>query len=376
MRIVGRLLTLAVIVLTVSPIISAVAKNESIVLVGTYTDASSKGIYASRLESQTGSLAPLRLVAEINNPSFLAVHPYRKYVYAVGEDNAGTVTAFSVASKGGLQRLNTVSSKGADPCHLAFDRTGQWLFVAKYSSGSVAVLPVRSDGTLGEAVGFSQHEGASVHPQRQSGPHAHSVNISSDNRFLMVNDLGLDKTLVYRFDSKSGDLTLEPASLDAVPGSGPRHMTFSPDGRFIWVLHELSSTVSAASFEGSSGIPRELQTLSALPAGFTGSNSGAEIAVHPNGRFLYSSNRGHDSIAVFSIDPETGRLRPESWTATGGRTPRNFAIDPTGNFLLVANQDSENIVTFSIDRATGALNRQGTAVDAPKPVSIVFVPEQ
>lgn len=350
------------------------AADEWTVFVGTYTRSASKGIYALRFDAGSGQLYPLGLAAETSNPSFLAAHPNGKFLYAVGEDEVGTVSAFSIEPGLKLQLLNRVSSHGRAPCHLGLDHAGKWLFVANYDCGSVAVLPVRDDGSLGESVTAVQDRGSSVNRQRQAGPHAHSVNISPDNRFLLVNDLGLDETRVYHFDPTTGSLTPNhPGNLRASPGSGPRHLTFSPDGRFVWVLNEMSATVTAASYSAS-GTLRELQTLSALPEGFVGSNSGAEIVAHPNGRFLYSSNRGHDSIVLFSVDSETGLLEARQWTPSGGRAPRNFTIDPSGSYLLAVHQDSDTVMVFNIDPTHGVLQPCGRPVESPVPVSIVFVP--
>jgi 6-phosphogluconolactonase len=366
-----------VLALASMPMLAFLSKGkELIVYVGTYTQKNSKGIYAYRFDAATGSLTPIGLVAETANPSFLAVHPNKRYLYAVGEGSTGSVSAFSLDRETGkLQALNTVSAKGNGPCHLSFDQTGKWLFVANYGSGSIAALPVQSDGKLGEASAFVQHSGSSVDAGRQKGPHAHSVDVSPDNRFLLVSDLGLDQALVYRFDAAKGTLIPnQPPSAKVTPGSGPRHLAFGRKGEFVYVLNEMTSTVTALRYDKRRGSMEEVQTLSALPVGFSGNSSGAEILVHPGGRFLYSSNRGHDSIAVFSIDPKTGLLKSVDWVPTQGKTPRNFAIDPSGNFLLAANQNSDNITVFRIDQTSGALTAIGNVRDIPSPVSLVFVP--
>jgi 6-phosphogluconolactonase len=349
--------------------------REWIVYVGTYTQKNSKGIYAYRFDATTGGLKPIGLVAEATNPSFLAVHPNQRYLYAVGEESKGSVSSFSLDRETGkLKALNTVSAKGNGPCHLSFDRSGRWLFVANYGSGSIAALPVESDGTLKEASAFVQHAGSSADPGRQTSPHAHSVNVSPDNRFLLVSDLGLDQALVYRFDAAKGTLAPnEPPAAKIAPGSGPRHLAFGSKGEFVYVLNEMASTVTTLRYDKRRGSLQEAQTLSALPAGFSGTSSGAEILVHPGGRFLYSSNRGDDSIAVFSIDQKSGLLKAVDWTSTQGKTPRNFAIDPTGNFLLAANQNSNNIAVFRIDQTSGTLTAIGNVQDISSPVSLVFV---
>ena len=350
------------------------AVREWIVYVGTYTRQTSKGIYAYRFEGATGKLTPIGLAVETSNPSFLAVHPNQRFVYAVGEGSTGITSAFAIEpGTGKLKLLNSVSSKGNGPCHVAFDKTGKWIFVANYGSGSIAAFPVRADGTLGEASASIQHSGSSVDTRRQEGPHAHSVNISPDNRFLVATDLGLDETLVYRFDLSKGALTPnDPPFAKSAAGLGPRHFTFSPNGKFAYVVNEMKSSVTAFSYDKSRGTLKEIQTLSALPDNFSGSNSGAEIVIHPDGQFLYSSNRGHDSIAVFGVDPKSGLLKPSTWIATGGKTPRSFAIDPTGRYLFAANQNSDSVVVFRIDQTTGGLRATGGVLEVPSPVSVVF----
>ena len=337
--------------------------------IGTYTRGASKGIYAARFDEKTGKLTSLGLAAETSNPSFLAVHPNQRFLYAANENPQGTVSAFAIEpATAHLKLLNTVSSKGSGPCHVELDRAGQFLFAANYNSGSVTVFPVRENGTLGEASKSVQHSGSGANPQRQEGPHAHSANVAPDNRFVLVLDLGLDQIMAYSRQLNIGATTIMN------PGSGPRHMAFRADGKFAYVLSELTATVTAFRYDGRTGSLDELQTISTLPANYTGPKSGAEIAIHPSGRFLYASNRGHDSIAIFRVDPEKGTLSATGHVPTQGKTPRNFAIDPSGAFLLAANQDSGSIVEFRIDQKTGALAPTGAALAVPFPVSIVFAP--
>jgi 6-phosphogluconolactonase len=339
------------------------------VFIGTYTRGTSKGIYAARFDDKTGKLTSLGLAAGTSNPSFLALHPNQRFLYAANENAQGTVSAFAIdATTGRLKLLSIVSSKGSGPCHVELDRSGQFLFAANYNSGSVAVFPVRENGTLGEASKSVQHSGSSANPQRQEGPHAHSANIAPDNRFVLVLDLGLDQIMAYSRQLNIGATT----KMD--PGSGPRHMAFRADGKFAYVLSELTSTVTAFHYDGRTGTLDELQTVSTLPASYSGPRSGAEIAIHPSGKFLYASNRGYDSIALFRIDPDKGTLTAAGHIPTQGKTPRNFAIDPTGAFLLAANQDSGTIVEFRIDQKTGALAPTGIGLQVPFPVSIVFAP--
>jgi 6-phosphogluconolactonase len=362
---------------------AAQAPDDWIMYVGTYTRAPSKGIYAYRFKGATGEVTPIGtagLAAETENPSFLAVHPNQRFLYAVNEisryegHDAGSVSAFSIdRASGTLTLLNRAASRGGGPCHVSIDRSGKWLFAANYGGGSVAAFPVHDDGTLGEASAFFQHAGASVNKARQSGPHAHGAVVSPDNRFVLVPDLGLDRVFTYRLDPAAGGLAPgEPGFAAIAPGSGPRHVAFRPDGKFAYVLKEMLSAVVAFRYDARRGTLAELQTLSTLPEGFSGESSGAEIATHPSGRFLYASNRGHDSIAIFRIDPAKGTLTPVDRVSTQGKTPRSFAIDPSGRFLIAANQNSGTLVIFRIDQATGALTATETAVQVPFPVSVVF----
>jgi 6-phosphogluconolactonase len=347
--------------------------------VGTYTNQQSKGIYAYHFQT-SGKFTPIGLVAETSSPSFLAVDHNQKFVYAANElttyegKPAGSISAFAIdAATGHLKLLNKVSSKGSGPCHVSFDETGKWLFAANYFGGSLAVFPVHEDGSLGEASAFIQHTGSSVDPQRQSGPHAHSAYISPGNRFVLVDDLGLDRVVVYRLDAATGTLTPnDPPFAKLAPGSGPRHLAFGKDGKFVYVLSEMAATVTAFSYNAGAGSLTQTQTISMLPGDYTGPKSGAEIFVHPNGKFLYASNREHNSIAIFRIDPGSGALTAAGRVSTQGKTPRNFAIDPTGAFLLAANQDSGSIVVFRIDQATGALTPTGDILNVASPVCIVF----
>lgn len=357
------------------------APTDRIMYVGTYTRAPSKGIYAFRLHAN-GELTPIGaagLAAETENPSFLAVHPNQRFLYAVNEvsryggQEAGSVSAFAIdGATGALTLLNRVSSRGGGPCHLSIDATGRWLFVANYGGGSVAAFPLQQDGKLGEASAFFQHAGSSVNKARQSGPHGHAVTVSPDNRFVLAADLGLDRVFTYRIDPAAGGLAPgDPPFAAIAPGSGPRHLAFRPDGQFVYVLSEMLSQVVALRYDAARGALAGAQTYSTLPEGFSGENSGAEIAAHPSSKFLYASNRGHDSIASFRIDAATGSLTPLEHVSTQGKTPRNFAIDPSGRFLIAANQNSGTVVVFRIDQETGRLAPTGSA-PVPSPVCLVF----
>jgi 6-phosphogluconolactonase len=355
------------------------ADQRFFVYLGTYTGgkSSSKGIYVARFHAGTGELSEPELAAEITNPSFLALHPSRPLLYAVGETGGpqgGTVSAFAIdRASGRLKLLNQASSRGGGPCHVAVDRTGRYVLVVNYGTGSVAVLAIRDDGSLGDSTAFVQHSGSSVNPKRQQGPHAHSVNLSPDNRFAIVADLGLDQVLVYRFDASSGSLQPnDPPFARVAPGAGPRHFTFHPSGRFAYVINELASTVTAFNWDARRGVLSEIQTISTLPKDFSGENYTAEVVVHPNGRFLYGSNRGHDSIAVFSIDRQ-GKLTFIETTPTQGSFPRNFALDPTGRWLLAANQRSDNVVLFRVDPKTGRLSPANRTIRVGSPVCVRFL---
>jgi 6-phosphogluconolactonase len=353
------------------------AKGEYIVYAGTYTGpGKSKGIYAWRFHPANGKVTAIGLVGETASPSFLAVHPNRKFLYAVNEvsnfegKRTGSVSAFAMdTSTGHLKLLNTVSSRGDGPCHLAVDPSGKWLFAANYGGGSVAEYPVHDDGTLGDASAFVQHAGSSVNRQRQAGPHAHSTVLSPDGKSVYVADLGLDQILSYKVGGLAPN---DPPYIKIAQGAGPRHLAFTPNGRYAYVITEMTASVVAFRYEG--GKFEELQTLPTVePAA---NISGAEIAVHPNGKFVYSSTRGANTIAVFAIDADKGTLTPVERVPSGGKTPRNFAIDPTGAYLFAANQDSDNVVVFRIDAKTGKLTPTGDVLDAFAPVCIAFVPAQ
>jgi len=356
-------------------------QTKYVVYVGTYTvKTASKGIYAYQFDATTGKLTPMGLAGDSTSPAFLALHPNGRFLYAANEvgdyqgQKSGAVSAFAIdPASGKLTLLNQLASRGASPCQLSLDKTGKHVLVANYYGGSVIVYPVLADGSLGEATAFIQHQGHSVNPQRQEGPHAHMIEVAPSGKFALTSDLGLDELLVYRYDATKGSLAPnDPPYAKVTPGAGPRHFVFDPSGRFVYLLNEMASSVTTFSYQADGGVLHELQTVSALPKGFSGQSTAAEIAVHPSGRFLYTSNRGHDSIAVFAIDPEKGTLTTVGSVPSGGKTPRNFAIDPTGSYLLAANQNSDNIVVFKIDAASGNLTPTGQELATPTPVCIVF----
>ena len=353
-----------------------------LVYVGTYTRGESEGIYRYSLDSATGRLSYLGVTSGVVNPSFLAIHPNRRFLYAVGESSnfggqkSGAVNAFSISPKDGqLTPLNQQPSGGPGPCHLVVDRSGKNVLVANYGGGSVSAIPIGDDGRLGKPSAFIQHEGSSVNPRRQQGPHAHSINLDAANRFAFVADLGLDKILVYRFDADKGTLVPNrPPFASVKAGSGPRHFAFHTSGQFAYVINELASTVTAFAYHADRGVLESIQSVSTLPEGFSETNSTAEVQVHPSGKFLYGSNRGHDSIAVYTIDPNSGVPQFVAARSTRGKTPRNFGIDPTGNWLLAANQGSDNVVVFRIDRQTGDLSPTENEVKVSMPVCVKMMP--
>lgn len=355
--------------------------GEHFVYFGTYTGTKSKGIYVSRFNDNTGKLSEPELVAETKSPNFLALDPAGKFLFAVGEMNntpekRGAVSAFKRDTKTGkLTLLNQQLSGGNGPCHVSVDATGKTLLVANYGSGSIASLPVKTDGSLGEAVTTIQHTGSSVNPKRQTGPHAHFIIPSPDNRFALTCDLGLDKVLAYPLDAVAAKLATNNSTFAAVaPGAGPRHHAFSVDGKFVYVINELKLTVSVFTYDAKTAAMAEVQTLSTLPADYvaTEKDSCAEIMVHPSGKFVYGSIRGHDSIAVFAADSKTGKLTLVQNESTQGKTPRHFAIDPSGRWLLAENQNSDSVVVFSIDAASGKLKPMGQTITVGSPVCAVF----
>jgi 6-phosphogluconolactonase len=349
--------------------------------VGTYTKSDSKGIYVFRYDAASGKTVSLGVAAETSNPSFLAADPTHRRLYAVNEvanykgQTSGAVSAFDVDHKTGkLSLLNETASRGADPCYIALDKTGKFVLVANYTSGNLAVFPLADNGSLTESSAFVQHHGKGINPERQEGPHAHWIETTPDNRFAIAADLGLDELLVYHFDAAHGTLTPNsPPFGKAEAGSGPRHIAIQRDAKFVYAINELNSSVTSFSFDSRSGVLHLVQTVSTLPQGFTKQNDGAEIHLHPNGKFLYASNRGDDSIVVFSVDKSTGHLNMVGRFPTQGKTPRNFEIDPTGSRLLVANEDSNTIVVFQIDGQSGQLSPTGEVLSVPSPVSILFV---
>ena len=366
--------------------------SETRVYVGTYTEAirfgtgeifqgKGEGIHIFRLDRETGALEEIDVARGVKNPSFLCLSSDARFLYSVNElktddgRDGGMVSAFSVdPAAGSLKFLNTQPTRGGDPCHVTMDSQGTHVVVANYTGGSIAVYPIESDGRLGAASSFVQHEGSSVNKNRQAGPHAHSGVFDAESRFLHVPDLGQDKVVCYRYDGANGRVSEEAAaSLSIDPGAGPRHLVFSPDGRFAYVINELSSTITICRHEPSSGAMSSVGSVSTLPPDFDGESSCADIHMHPTGRYLYASNRGHDSIAIFRRDASSGALEMIGHEPTQGLVPRNFVLDREGSLMLVANQSSDNIVPFKIDASTGLLRPTGAITRVGTPVCVTIV---
>jgi 6-phosphogluconolactonase len=371
------------VVTSLAPRAAAQDAEGVVVYIGTSTSPKSQGIYVTRMDAKTGALGAPQLAVEARNPNFLAFHPSHKFLYACAEltDAAGAksggVAAFAIdAGSGKLTPLNQQPSGGRGPCYVAVDKTGKNVLVANFGSGSVACIPIADDGKLKEPSSVVQHEGGSkVVPKRQDGPHAHWINTDPDNRFALAADLGLDKVMVYRLDAGKGTLAANDAPAGvAAPGAGPRHLAFHPNGKIVYLINELDDTVTAFHYDATRAALTAFQTVPTLPADFAekDKNTTAEVVVHPSGKFLYGSNRGHNSIALFAIDGE-GRLTPKGHTPTQGETPRNFAIDPSGRFLLAANQRSDNVVVFQVNQETGELTPTGSKIEVGAPVCIRFL---
>ncbi|WP_169980396.1 lactonase family protein [Tautonia rosea] len=357
-------------------------ENEPVqIYVGTYTESDDQGINLLEMDPDSGQITLKGVVATTENPSFLALHPSKPLLYAVNEvgqyegESSGAISAFRIDPEAGkLTLINQQSSKGGAPCHIIVDSEGKNVLIANYSGGNVAVLPIEADGSLGEANAVA-HEGSGPNPRRQEGPHAHSINLDATERFAVAADLGIDKYLVYRFDPESHSLTPnDPPASSVQPGAGPRHFDFHPSNRIAFGINELDSTVTAFRFDSEAGTLTETQTVTTLPPDSDISNSTADIHVHPSGKFLYGSNRGHNSIAMFRIDEKAATLTPIGHQSTGGSTPRNFVIDPSGRFLLAANQATGSIVVFRINQDDGTLEQTEFQVEVPSPVCLMFVP--
>ncbi|MEW4455070.1 lactonase family protein [Bremerella sp. JC817] len=350
--------------------------------IGTYTKGDSKGIYASDLNLHDGTLLPPRLVAEIENPSFLVTTPDRKNLYAVGEisnfadQDTGAVSAFAIEEDGSLRLINQEASGGRGPCHVSLPRSKNFVMVSNYGGGSFATLPLGEEGQLAPATSLFLHEGSSINEGRQKGPHGHGMYLVPGSLLALSVDLGLDKVMIYRIlDPKTGEMELnDPPFISVKPGSGPRHLAMNELGTRVYLLNELDSTLDVYAFDPSTGASEHLQRVATLPEDFVGNNTTAEVYIHPRGQWLYCSNRGDDSIVTFRIDHETGLVLPIDRTSTFGKTPRHFQITPDGRYLLVANQDTNNIVVLEIDQKIGTLKTTGNQILVPNPCCIEFLP--
>ena len=389
-----------------SPRVAPAPGGEYFVYFGTYTGfkylkqgvptghSLSKGIYVSRFQPVSGELSEAQLAAEISNPSFLAIHPNHRFLYAVSEDpfslgpaldKASYVSAFAIdPAQGNLHLLNTVPTGGTNTCYVSLDHTGKYVLLANYGSGSVTVLRLKADGSMGEQTAFVQFTGHGVDPTYQLAPRAHSIDVSPDNRFVMVSDLGTDKLRLLRFDAASGRLTPnDPAYVDVKPaGGGPRHLTFAPDGKHAYLLSEISGIVTVYEWDSARGLPRQVQAIQTMPTDFNlfpdanllNPCRSAEVAVHPNGKYLYESNRGADTIGVYRVNAVDGKLLRIQDVSSGGLTPRQFAIDPTGKYLLVANQITDSVVIFRVDEGSGRILATRSALRVETPVCVKFAP--
>lgn len=352
-----------------------VAQNSTYYLyIGTYTRKTSEGIYVYQFNATTGDLTPVSIAKDLTNPSFLSISADQQFLYSLGGTKGDSVNAFRIEKSHQLTLLNSQSLAGSSgACYLEVDQTGRWLIVGNYGSGTVTVLPIQPNGMLAPVSQTIQHEGKSVDTERQQKPYVHSINIAPNNIDVFVPDLGTDKIMTYRLDQETGQLSLAPIPFAIVaPGSGPRHFTFHPNGKFVYVINEMGATITG--FNYTAGVLESFQTVTSLPDDYTGRKWTADIHISPDGKFLYGSNRAHESLAIFSIDQKTGRLTLVGYQPVHGKTPRNFVIDPTGNFLLVANQDSDNITVFKRNLQSGALKFTGKEITISQPVCLKFIP--
>lgn len=359
-----------------------------LMFIGTYTrnephvEGKAKGIHTFQVDAESGALTPLAVTDGLENPSYLTLAPAGNCLYAVSEvgdfagEHGGGVAAYSIeGGEGTLSLLNQQPSHGVAPCYASVDVSGRYLLVANYGSGVVAMYPLNDDGSLQPASCVIQHEGSSVNPRRQEGPHAHSITIDPANSYALAADLGMDQVLIYRLDLENGQLLPgDQPWIEVEPGMGPRHFAFHPNREYGYLIQEIGSAVTVFAYDENQGTLATVQTLSTLPEDFDGNSACADIHVHPSGRFVYGSNRGHDSIAIFAVDEENGTLTSIGHESTRGRTPRNFAIDPAGRFLFAANQDTDTVVTFAIDPESGLLSYQ-ESFEVPSPVCIKILPK-
>lgn len=359
-------------------------KKEMLLYVGTYTQKGSEGIYVYKFNAETGNLSKLHTVKNVVEPSYLTIDKGRKFLYAVNETEeyegkkSGAVSAFAIDQKtGNLTFLNKQPSLGGAPCFIVVSENEKFVLVANYLGGNVSVHPIAEDGKIGASVDLEQHGGETgPNKDRQEAAHAHSINLDGKNRFAVACDLGVDKVFIYEFDDKNGKLKPNPnqAIYQTKPGAGPRHFAFHPKGRFAFLINELDMTISSLAFDAEKGTLKEIQNVPTVPESFKGANTCADLHVSPNGKFLYGTNRGHDSLVVYKIDEKTGKLEYVEHTLTGGKTPRNFTIAPNGKFLLAANQNSDSISVFRIDEKSGKLTKTENKATVSMPVCLQLIP--
>ncbi len=359
------LLLAAFTALLASPALAA----DMFVYFGSHSKGPNIGFSVAHFDTDTGKLTTPVLLQEAVAPAYFMIHPDGKHLYTCNSDPGSSVSAYAIdPATAKLTLLNEKPSGGGEPCYVGLDRTGRYLMVANYGAGNIAVFELRSDGSIGERTAFVQHTGSSINRERQTQPHAHTIRVDSRNRFVLVADLGVDKLFVYRFDQKTGALQPnDPPFATVTPGSGPRHLAFGKNDRHVYLINELSSTIARFGWDSKSGLLTPFETVSTLPKDFHGTSTCAEVLMHPSGKFVYATNRGHDSVAVFSVDARIGRLSLIQHVATQGKTPRNCEFDPTGKWLLVSNHDGNNAVVFRIDPKTGRLTQTGEPVAVPSP---------
>jgi len=373
-----RKLTAYFILLLLAVAFAPLAANaaDMYVYFGTHRSGPGIGFSLAHFDTETGALTKPQFIMEAVEPAFFVIHPDGKHLYTCNSAQPGSVSAYEIDPKTGrLTLLNQKPAGGADPSYIALDKASRYALVANYQGGNIAVLAIKPDSSIGERTAFAQHTGSSVNPQRQTRPFAHSIIVDPSNRFVLVADLGVDKVFVYRFNEKDGTLTPNDPPFAAVkPGSGPRHVKFHPNGKWVYLINEIGSTVIGFNWDGTKGTLTEFQTVSTLPEGFTNTSTCAELEIHPNGKFLYGSNRGHDSIIVFAVDQATGKLTLVEHVSSQGKTPRNFAFDPTGRWIICSNHGSNNAVVFRVNETTGKLTQTGQPVEVPYPFCERFLP--
>ena len=350
--------------------------TDLLVYFGSHSSGPGIGFSLAHFDTETGALTKPEFLLEAKEPAFFVIHPDGRYLYTCNSGSPGGVAAYGIEPHTGrLTYLNHQLAGGGDPSYISLDQTAHHVFVANYDGGNIAAFKLKPDGSLGDWTAFRQHTGKSVHPQRQTHAYAHSIIPAPTNQHVLVADLGVDKVFVYRFDAQDGSLKPnDPPSITIAPGSGPRHVKFHPNGRWVYLINEMASTVAAFNWDSATGTLTEFQTISTLPADFKGTSTCAELEVHPNGRFLYGSNRGHDSLAVFAIEPATGRLSSVEHVPSGGKTPRNFAFDPTAKWIVCTNHNSNNAAVFRVDENSGRLTATGAPVSVPGPFGLQFLP--